>query len=395
MDSSIHLSAREATALLGIKRETLYAYVSRGLVRSVRGEGRERRYLKSDLETLRARHDARAGHAAVAVSALRFGEPVLDSAITRIDPELGPIYRGSSALELVERGASFEEASSLLWDAPVEAFVTRRERVATPLRNASPLELLAVVVPLLAARDAERFDATNEAEWARARQLIARMTAALSRAPVVGSSVARALASALRAKGGEAANALNTALILCADHELNPSTFAARVAASAGADLYACVSAALATLSGPRHGGVCDRVEALIAEIGTPANAARVVRERSRRGEEVPGFGHRLYPKGDPRTTPMLDAAHAIAPRDQAVRTALALSRAMRDAGREPPTIDLGLVALASALRLPPGSAVAVFAIGRTAGWIAHVLEQRASNYVLRPRARYVGPPQQ
>jgi citrate synthase len=395
MDSTVHVTAREATKLLGIKRETLYAYVSRGLVRSIRGEGRERRYLRSDLETLKVRHDARAGHAAVAGGALRFGEPVLDSAITRIDPVLGPVYRGSPAIELVERG-SFEHAASLLWGAPPERFTASRGAVASTLGNPAPLELLAVVVPLLAAHDPARFHATDDAEWARGRQLIARMTAALARgrrSVARAGSTAEALAIALGAKGRDAVRALDVALILCADHELNPSTFAARVAASAGADLYACVSAALATLSGPRHGGACDRVEALIAEIGSPANAARVIRERSRRGEEVPGFGHRLYPKGDPRATPLMDSAHAIAPRDPAIRTIIALTRAMRDAGREPATVDLGLVAITAALGLPRGSAVALFAIGRTAGWIAHVLEQRASDWVLRPRARYVGPP--
>jgi len=404
MDSAVHVSAREATKLLGIKRETLYAYVSRGLVRSVRGEGRERRYLRADLETLKVRHDARAGHAAVAGGALRFGEPVLDSAITRIDPELGPIYRGHPAIELAERG-TFESVASLLWETREEPFAGNTQRVATPLRAPSPLELLAVVVPLLAARDPARFDATPEAEWARARELIAKMTVALSGSSrdraltrsAPSAAIARMLASSLGAKGRDAARALDMALILCADHELNPSTFAARVAASAGADLYACVSAALATLSGPRHGGTCDRIEALIAEIGSPSNAARVVRDRARRGEEVPGFGHRLYPHGDPRTTPFLDLAHAIAPRESSVRTILALTRAMRDAGREPPTVDLALVGIASALRLPQGSAVAMFAIGRTAGWIAHAVEQRAGGHVLRPRARYVGPisPQQ
>ena len=403
MDSNVHVSAREATKLLGIKRETLYAYVSRGLVRSVRGEGRERRYLRADLETLKVKHDARAGHAAVAGGALRFGEPVLDSAITRIDEVLGPVYRGRVATELADEGASFEAVASLLWGAREERFVGDAHGVTTTLRGPAPLDLLAVIVPSLAARDGARFLATDEAEWVRARQLIVRMTAALALArdrrsvarAASAPSIAAGLAIALGGKGREAAEALNVALILCADHELNPSTFAARVAASAGADLYACVSAALATLSGPRHGGVCDRVEALIAEIGSPASAARVVRERSRRGEEVPGFGHRLYPVGDPRTTPLLDAAHAMAPRDPAVRTVLALVRAMRDAGREHATVDLGLVAIASALRLPRGSAVAVFAIGRTAGWIAHVLEQRASAHVLRPRARYIGSPQQ
>lgn len=382
------LSARAATALLGIKRETLYAYVSRGLVRSVSGEGRERRYVRADLEALKARHDARAGHAAVAGSALRFGEPVLDSAITRIDVELGPVYRGVPAVDL----ESFEAAAHRLWESapPFSA-----DGLGVPLRSLTallraprPLDLLTALVPLLAARDEARFHLASDAE--RAARLLARLASSLAivrgRAPAAAESVAATVARALGNKSREAARAVDRALVLCADHELNPSTFAARVAASAGADVYACVSAALATLSGPRHGGICDRIEAMLAELGT-GNVARAVHDRARRGEEIPGFGHRLYPKGDPRTAPLLDAAHAIAPRDPTVRTVLALTRAMEDK----PTVDLALVALAAALRLPRGAAVSIFAIGRTAGWVAHAREQRAADYVLRPRARYVG----
>lgn len=419
MEPSINplLSAREAIALLGIKRETLYAYVSRGLVRSVPGDGtaRGRRYFKSDLERLKARHDARAGHAAVAGAALRWGEPVLDSAITRIDAELGPVYRGEAATTLVERDTPFEAVAARLWGAErVERFVADGPglpvRTVAPLVEGAPLPMLAAVVPLLATRDPARFQAPESAELPRARALIARMVAALAlrdrrrvdRA-LAAASLARALAIALGSQARESeraiadspkarrVSAIDAALVLCADHELNPSTFAARVAASSGADLYACISAALATLSGPRHGGVCDRIEAMLAEAGEPARAAKIVRERARRGEAIPGFGHPLYAKGDPRASPLLDAAQSLAPKADTVRTVMAVVRAMRDEGRELPTLDLGLVALSGALGFPPGSAVALFAIGRTAGWIAHVLEQRKADFVLRPRARYVG----
>ncbi|MBL8974574.1 MAG: citrate synthase, partial [Myxococcales bacterium] len=185
---------------------------------------------------------------------------------------------------------------------------------------------------------------------------------------------------------------MRRALVLCADHELNASAFAVRVAASAGADLYACVSAGLATLSGPRHGGVVDRVEALLDEIGRPEHAARVVHDRARRGEEIPGFGHPLYPAGDPRGAQLLAAADQHAPRSPRLRTIAALLAAMHEAGREPPTLDLGLASIGAALGLPPRSAVAIFAVGRAAGWLAHAFEQRAAGFLLRPRARYVGP---
>jgi citrate synthase len=116
------------------------------------------------------------------------------------------------------------------------------------------------------------------------------------------------------------------------------------------------------------------------------------VRERIGRGEALPGFGHPLYPDGDPRARVLLDSAAAIAPRCPALRTLTALAGAARDAGVAPPTVDLGLCALAFALGLPPGSAVSLFVMGRTAGWVAHMLEQREAGFLLRPRARYVGP---
>jgi citrate synthase len=414
-----YLSGREAAALLGIKRETLYAYASRGLVRSEPGEhGRERRYFRDDLDRLKVRHDARAGHGPVAAGALRWGEPVLSSALTAID-QVGPLYRGRPALLLAEK-ASFEAVAELLWatDLPapgdlvptvsaweasgIEARGLRAARLAALLPKGShPLSALLVGVPALAAADPERFDATAVAELQRARALILRMTALLAitfdprraAAALREESVARAFLLSVGARGSErAARAVDRALILSADHELNPSTFTVRIAASARADLYACVSAGLATLSGPRHGGTCDRVEALVAEAGRPEAARAVIHERARRGENIPGFGHPLYPHGDPRAAALLDSVSDLDKKSLALRTLLALVEAMRAAGREAPAFDTGLVALAFSLGLPPGSATSLFAIGRTAGWIAHTFEQRAQGFLLRPRAHYTGP---
>jgi citrate synthase len=260
--------------------------------------------------------------------------------------------------------------------------------------------MLSAAVPLLGASDIARFAAPPEQEKLRARRLL-RHLAAWAGGVHGAARVAQALseetmaASLARAWGVEvkrAAAPLNRALVLCADHELNVSTFTARVTASSGADLYACVSAALAALSGPRHGGACDRIEALMQEVGHPERAATVVRERLRRGESVPGFGHPLYPQGDPRTPPLLEVAWAVRPEPVAVQIMREVADAMGKAGHPPPTVDFGLVALSAALGLPPGAAAAVFAVGRSAGWVAHVLEQREQGHLLRPRARYVEP---
>lgn len=408
-----------------MKLPTLYAYTSRGLVRSVPGpRGRARRYLRADLERLRARRDARAGHGPVAAGALRFGEPVLDSSITALLPDRGPVYRGHAAVDLAAADVRFEAVAELLWTGgelasspeasertlyfwgprgfgvPVE---TLRALVAAPGPPSSappipPLSVLSLVVPLLATRDPGRFVTRADAVAPRARTLIVRMAAALglsarkarTQAALAAHGVAETAAAALGAGcGAEGVRALNRALVLAADHELNASTFAARVAASTGADVYACVQAALATLSGPRHGGAADRIEALVAEIGRPEKAERVVHERARRGEAIEGFGHPLYPDGDPRGASLMELAVALAPDREAVRTCIELVEVVRRSQGGGATLDMGLVALAAALELPPGSAAGIFAVGRCAGWVAHALEHYEAGYLLRPRARY------
>jgi len=414
-----YMPASEAAEYLGVKLATLYAYTSRGLVQSVPGpKGRARLYLRRDLERLRARRDARAGHGPVAASALRFGEPVLDSSITAIAWDRGPIYRGIAAIELAERDTPFEAVAELLWSGSPpdddQAHLTSYlwsaldfGMPAEPLRALvhealPPLTALTLVVPLLASRDPGRFTTRPEAVLPRARSLIRRMAASLSLcrpsgevdAALSDALGAETLAGAVLAAFGadaspEAARAVNRALVLGADHELNASTFAARVAASTGADVHACITAALATLSGPRHGGAADRIEALLGEIGGPDEAIDVVYERQRRGEGIEGFGHQLYPEGDPRGRALIELASELAPDDPAMLKCLALAEGMEESGQGEPTIDVGLVALSLALGLPRGAASGFFAVSRCVGWVAHVIEQYEAGYLLRPRARY------
>lgn len=404
-----------------MKLPTLYAYTSRGLVRSVPGDrGRARRYLRADLDRLRARRDARAGHGPVAAGALRWGEPVLDSSITALSPERGPIYRGHAAVDLARADVRFESVAELLWTgASPESDASALERTAylwgprglgippgaLPALFNEPvpvLTALSILVPVLASRDPGRFVQRADAVAPRARALIVRMAASLAlphghaqvESTLASQGVAETVATALGASegtgaGGQAVRAINQALVLTADHELNASTFAARIAASTGADIYACVQAALATLSGPRHGGASDRIEALVDEIGGPGQAERVVHERARRGEAVEGFGHPLYPQGDPRATVLLDLAKQLAPDHPRVQTCLELVEAVRHGEGGGATLDMGLVALSAGLGLPAGSAAGLFAVGRCAGWVAHALEHYAAGYLLRPRARY------
>ncbi len=256
------------------------------------------------------------------------------------------------------------------------------------------LPKMALLLSALALSDSDRHAATDAAEFARARALFHWLAQASKARPPrreAGPRVAGTLLAALRVpQKPSLLTGVDRALVLCAEHELNASTFAARVAASAGADLYACLGAAVNTLSGSEHGGMCDRVEALIASIGSQARAARAVNEWLARGEQLPGFGHPLYAAGDPRGALLIELAAAHGAQSQAAKTAFALLEAMKQGGHPAPTLDAGLVTLCHCLGLPAGSAACIFAVGRSAGWVAHALEQRAAGYLLRPRARYV-----
>ena len=418
------VTTEEATKLLGVKRETLYAYASRGLVRSAAASAsarpgasgsstkggkptRGRVYNRADVDRLRARSQARSGHAAVAASALRWGEPVLETSIGSIGRD-GPIYRGRLAVELAREGASFENVCELLWGAafrPEADLDARRLGVpVTHLRgllrpHAEPFDGMLVTAAALAVAE-QHVEPSLEVARSRAAALMRRLVAScglVSGADAVTASLeaettARALLVALGGRTtAPSIAAVTEALVLSADHELNPSTFAARVAASAGASLPACTMAALATLSGPLHGGATARVEAFVAEVARPERGAAAVGERLARGDSVPGFGHPLYPEGDPRGARLLEVAQRLSGKSRGVRILVSVVNAMELVARERPTVDVGLVALSYALGLPCGAPLAIFSCGRVAGLIAHALEQRAAGFILRPRARYTG----
>jgi citrate synthase len=393
------MTAAEAAGTLGVKMATLYAYTSRGMLHSesVPGLPRVRRYLKEDVERLSERKQLRRDPEKLGTRALVRGIPILESAITLI--EGGRLYyRGRDAIELAE-DASLEEVAALLWtgDRSRGADLFSRTRVETRLiklieRSAgeNPIVRCQLILPRAAELDAAAYDLKPGSVSERGVLILKLLACAIAAGrPLEKIEVTLQKAWAPWRPG--AADALRSALILCADHELNVSAFTARCVASAASTPYDVVAAGLAALKGRRHGGYTERVEALLNEMGTPRAADATVASRLRRGEEIPGFGHPLYPDGDPRARMLLSMAESVGHRGT-TRAARALAESVYRATGEHPSLDFGLVALALAFQLPEGSALSIFALGRTIGWIAHAIEQFASDQLIRPRAQYVGP---
>jgi citrate synthase len=428
------LTASEAAAQLGVKLGTLYAYVSRGWLKSYRRRvGREALYRRSDIEALRGvtmpERGRRARSLPDASSWVTIAQPptadgapsgviVAESAVSSIiDGQLA--YRGYPIEELVER-ASYEEVCLLLWnsDRPERAEVDQLCRaiaaaqmpppVASALsgvgKHVSPLLRLAIMMPVLGAAQPPNPERPRNED---ASQIVRMMPLALAAPPATAKRgrqhKQRAFGIAERLLEGFSGcdfhswerRALDRILIACAEHELNASTFAARVVASTGADLYASVLAALCSFSGPIHGGACDRIETMFAALESGVALDSMLEHFGEQRLLPPGFGHAIYPDGDPRAALLKLVASSIAVRkgkrwfDAACKVEEMVW--LRDRLR--PNLDFYLTVCIRMLGLPRGLSAAVFALGRTAGWIAHSLEQYADNRLIRPRMRYRGSP--
>ncbi|HLK66464.1 MAG TPA: citrate synthase [Bryobacteraceae bacterium] len=396
----IHLTAAEAAAALGVTRATLYAYTSRGQLRSepVHGSPRERHYSREEIERLRERKEARRDPAKAARGGLHWGSPVLDSSLTLIHE--GKLYYRGEDVENLARERSLEEIAGLLWDAGGDGAsrmfsqppVLSKARLARlhAMAGDDPISLLQLVLPLAGGADWASGDLRPESVRLTGSRLLRTLVAALT-GRQAAMPVHRALGALWAPQNAAAAEAIRIALVLCADHELNASTFVARCAASAGASPYEVVSAALATLKGHRHGGASERLAALLAEIGRPERARIVIGSRLRRGEALPGFGHPLYANGDPRAALLLKTAGAGAGKRER-RLVAQVAKAGWELLQLHPNLDFGLVAVARAFGLSDQSPMVLFALGRVVGWIAHAIEQYGSDQLIRPRARYTGP---
>ena len=389
------VTAADAARILGVSRATLYAYVSRGYIRSqaAPGTSRARRYSREDVERTRRRSEERRDPRKVAARALDWGTPVLESSITLIDGH-SVYYRGHDAVTLAE-SRSVAEVASLMWTGRFDTVFptgspSRPAQIAAIRDGRQFIGRAQCGLAEAATQDDMAFDLRPDrvarTGW-RILQIVTRTSAPTGDA---AATIDVALAGQWRVPA-RSIDLLRHALILCADHELNVSSFTARCVASAGSHPYAVVIAGLAALEGTRHAGVGARVEAMLASMRHARHLRTALAQRLRRGEPVDGFGHPLYANGDPRAAALLALLRHRYSRSPELEFVLEFLDAAESLLREQPNIDFALTALSRVLRLPSGSPLTLFAIGRTIGWIGHAIEQYRSGQLIRPRAQYVG----
>ncbi|MBZ9796245.1 citrate synthase [Mesorhizobium sp. ES1-4] len=372
------LSREEALQRLRVRPQTLYAYVSRGRIgmRPDRDDPRRSQYRADDIAALATRRARGRSPSAIAESAIAWGEPSIVTAISTVwHGRL--VYRGRDAVALSDH-ATLEGTAGLLWALPEPVRFEAPPDASPQIGRAPAFAQLA----LLAGHARPSLGRSAASLCTDASHAIGVLAGALGAA--AGSDPVHQRLARGWSVDDRGAEAIRRALVLLADHELNASTFAARVAASTGASPAACLLAGLATLSGPRHGGAGEAVMQL-AEDAARHGADAAIRRWLGHDRPLPGFGHQLYPEGDPRATALLAA---IGNTDETLRS---LQTAAIAATGAQPNIDFALAVLTRVLGLPRDAPFLLFALGRSIGWAAHMVEQIVSGSVIRPRGRYEG----
>jgi citrate synthase len=431
MAESEWISAAEAARRLGIKQATLYSYVSRGVLTrrragasragggreagggaGSRGGGASSLFDPGEVEELARRGRPRRPPGLAGL--------VIESGVTEIAGD-GLWFRGLDALDLA-RDWDFEDVCELLWFGPPRPSPPARagEWQAVPAAvqagtaaqaalppGTYPLERLQVIVPALAAADPLRLQFDPPAVAAAGRGIIAGLVECLPPAAPAGPGRSAGPGTPAAAAGIPARlwprlcpddpapallDALRAALVLLSDHELAASTLAARVAASVRADPYAVVATGLGAVGGALHGGASLGAETMLAAAQDAAAGPRVVGELLRRGERVPGFGHFVYRGGDPRAGLLLAMVRSAVPASPRLAVVDAVLAEMHRRALPEPNIDFALAVLASCAGMIRGAGEVIFAVARTAGWLAHALEEYTASTPLRPRAVYTGP---
>lgn len=379
------LTAEEALAVLQTKPQTLYANVSRGRIRSkpLPDDPRRSLYRSEDVHRLANRRPGRKRDSAVAADTIRWGLPIMRSGIsTIIDGRL--LYRGCDAAELSET-ATLEEVAALLWQMDFDNLTigNNKTNMVGNQIGTTPLERLFAVFGLRAANDLPSSGRSAAILQREAFGLLQLFHNTVLGVPSSNMPIHERIALAWQRP--RASDLIRRVLVLLADHELNASTFAARVAASTGAPLSAASLAGLSTLIGPRHGRAAATSAAIVLrarEIGAEA----AIKDKLRQGAQFHFFGHPLYREtGDARASALLEHLELPTPyRD--------LERSAADILGEKPNVDFALAAATEVYDLPLDAPLLLFALARVVGWLAHALEQVDNGSFIRPRAEFTPP---
>ncbi len=398
-----YMNGPEAAEFLGVKTATLYAYVSRGLLASEPGENaRQRRYRLSEL--IKLRQSTRGFKSPQIAEEGSWTGPIIKSAITEIRED-GHRYRGFDVFNLLKDNMPFEAVTELLWATEKTRWTNLKpfpipETLKPSINNDSDyLDVLKLLLVSLEINDTVCRKLLAEDTLDTAHRLVVTMATAIGlphgRSHFMSQAefpVAQTLLKALTGStSSEEARLINCVLVLCADHELNASALAARIAASCDASLYSCILSALGSFSGTMHGSASKRAHQLVESSTSFVSAQTFLKDYLRQVDEIPGFGTRLYPTGDPRARYIIDLAQKSAKQNDKLNRLVDIVKCIYDELGLHPNLDIGLTAISYALSLPPGSGSTIFAVSRTAGWIAHAIEQRRYSGIIRPRARYIG----
>lgn len=410
------MSADQAADLLGVRLQTIYAYVSRGLLTRTHR-------LNSDGHRVSGFEREEVLRLAAERTRVRTGslEVLVETDVTLLDPKGALAFRGHDAVELAAR--PFEEVAALVWGAPTSGSgwalddASRRvvARAADLPPGATDVDRVRAAVVALAGADPDRDDVGLDHVTAVGRRAVAATVYAVGSS--VGSSVGSAVDGGVAETGTDApvaerlwaalggvsdgrsrrmeVAALDAALVLLLDHELAASTMAARIAAGTGADPWLVLLAGLAALGGPRHGRSSVLVEQLLGRLRSEGLAVALKSYASSGGDAgeqptaIPGFGHKVYLDADPRAEVLLDHVARLDPEGWPVVEELLLEVSARHGLS--PNVDLALAALVQACEFRPGSGETVFATSRMVGWLAHASEEYPRGLRFRPRAVYTG----
>lgn len=413
---SDYATAAEAMDLLKVRPQTLYAYVSRGWIRSVAQKGlKEKLYLREDLARVSNRSLARSGHGPVAASAMNWGEPIFATSITEIT-DRGPRYRSYLAVDLVRKCIAFERVAELLWTGGLPSKPTNTQPWSVPYSKLEPnklmhslagidtgnnlLEVFAMAVLMLGLKNNQApIHLEQSSTLAAAREILQTLVGCCGiigpcktfQPMKKGQSLVDGLIQSLALNDSvETREVIRSVLILLADHELPPGTLSARVVASSGGTIHNCIAAALCATAGVDVGRMYGRIEDFLGHPKSRSVLEKRANKLHASGKRVPGFDHPLYPKGDPRAVLLLEIARPLCSDSRELRSIFGFIDDMKASSTLLPRQELAVVVACRALGLPRQAAAALFALGRTAGWVAHAIEQSTAATLLRPRAQFV-----